>query len=69
METPQTQQFQAALVQVALSEAKEISVRMAETIAFLQRSQHLAALGTLQGMGQQFRLLEAMLEAAARLPK
>ena len=62
------QQLTEALVQVALIEAKAISVSLAEIIAYLQKKEHLAALGTFQGLDQQFKFLGTVLEAAARLP-
>jgi len=69
MEPLQRQQFTEALVQVALIESKAISVRLAEIIAYLQRKEHLAALGTFQGLAEQFTFLGTVLEAAARLPQ
>jgi hypothetical protein len=68
MEQPQRQQCTAALVQVALIESKVISERITEIIAYLQRQEHLAALGTFQGLDEQFKFLGTVLEAAARLP-
>lgn len=69
MDELQRKQFTEALVQVALIESKAISVRLAEIIAYLQKQEHLAALGTFQGMDEQFKFLGTVLEAAARLPK
>jgi hypothetical protein len=68
MEKLQREQFTEALVQVALIESKAISVSLAEIIAYLQKKEHLAALGTFQGLDQQFKFLGTVLEAAARLP-
>ena len=68
MDQIQRQQFTEALVQVALIESKAISVSIAEIIAYLQKKEHLAALGTFQGLDQQFKFLGTVLEAAARLP-
>lgn len=69
MDELQRKQFTEALVQVALIESKAISVRLAEIIAYLQKQEHLAALGTFQGLDEQFTFLGTVLEAAARLPK
>lgn len=55
-------------MQVALIESKALSVSLAEIIAHLQKKEHLAALGTFQGLDQKFKFLGAVLEAAARLP-
>ena len=68
MEKLQREQFIEALVQVALIESKAISVSIAEIIAYLQKKEHLAALGTFQGLDQQFKFLGTVLEATARLP-
>lgn len=59
-------QLTESLVQVALLEAKEISVRFAEVIAHLQKQEHLAALGALAGTEDQFRFLDTVLKVAAR---
>jgi hypothetical protein len=56
-------------MQVALTESKAISVRLAEVIAYLQKKEHLAALGTFQGIDEQFKFLGTVLEAVARLPR
>lgn len=69
MDQLQRQQFTEALVQVALIESKAISVSLAEIIAYLQKKEHLAALGTFQGLDQQFTFLGTVLEAAARLTR
>ncbi len=69
MDQLQRQQFTEALIEVALIESKTLSVRLAEIIAYLQRKEHLAALGTFQGLDEQFKFLGTVLEAAARLPK
>lgn len=69
MDELQRKQFTEALVQVALIESKAISIRLAEIIAYLQKQEHLAALGTFQGLDDQFKFLGTVLEAAARLPK
>lgn len=68
MDQLQRQQCREALIQVALIESKALSVSLAEIIAYLQKQEHLAALGTFQGLDQQFRFLGTVLEAAARLP-
>lgn len=60
-------QLTEALVQVALLESKEISVRFAEVIAYLQKQEHLAALGTLAGLEEQFKFVDTVLKVAARL--
>ena len=69
MDQLQRQQFTEALIEVALIESKTLSVRLAEIIAYLQRKEHLAALGTFQGLDEQFKFLGTVLEAAARLPQ
>jgi hypothetical protein len=69
MEQVQREQFTEALMQVALIEGKAISVRLAEVIAYLQKKEHLAALGTFQGLDAQFKFLGTVLEATARLPR
>jgi len=60
------QQAVDALMQVALIESKALSVSVAEIIAYLQKKEHLAALGTFQGIGERFNFLGAVLEATAR---
>lgn len=60
-------QLTEALVQVALLESKEISVRFAEIIAYLQKQEHLAALGTLAGLEEQFKFVDVVLKVAARI--
>lgn len=57
-----------ALIKVALIESKSLSVSLAEIIAYLQKGEHLAALGTFQGLEDRFEFLGTMLKAAARLP-
>jgi hypothetical protein len=64
----QREQCREALIQVALIEGKALSVSLAEIIAYLQKNQHLAALGTFQGLDQKFEFLGTVLEATARLP-
>jgi hypothetical protein len=68
MENLQQQQLLEALMQVALLESKALSVSIAEIVAYLQKKEHLAALGTFQALESQFKFLGAVLEAAARLP-
>ena len=67
MDRLQRDQCREALVQVALIESKALSVSLAEIIAYLQKKEHLAALGTFQGLDQQFKFLGTVLEAPARL--
>ena len=67
MDQLQRAQCREALVQVALIESKALSVSLAEIIAYLQKKEHLPALGTYQGLDQQFKFLGTVLEAAARL--
>jgi hypothetical protein len=55
------------MVQVALIESKEISVRFAEIIAYLQKQEHLAALGTLAGLEEQLTFIDTVLKVAARI--
>jgi len=57
-----------ALVKVALVEGKALSVSLAEIIAYLQKGEHLAALGTFQGLEDRFEFLGTVLKAAARIP-
>lgn len=68
MDQLQREQCREALVQVELIESKALSVNLAEIIAYLQKKEHLAALGTYQGLDQKFKFLGTVLEAAARLP-
>jgi hypothetical protein len=67
MNTIHQKQLIEALVQVALLESKEISVRFAEIIAYLQKQEHLAALGTLAGLEEQFKFVDTVLKVAARI--
>jgi|GraSoi2013_100cm_1033763.scaffolds.fasta_scaffold405996_2 hypothetical protein len=67
MSQEQKQQMIDALVTTALLESKEIAVRFAEIIAYLQKGQHLAALGTLQGLEEQFEFVNSVLKVAARV--
>ena len=69
MEEHERKQCTDALIQVALIESKALSVSLAEIIAYLQKKEHLAALGTFQGLEERFKFLGTVLEAAARLPK
>ena len=69
MENLQQQQLLEALMQVALLESKMLSVSIAEIVAYLQKREHLAALGTFQALDNQFKFLGAVLEAAGRLPR
>ncbi len=69
MEIPRKDQLMTALVLVALLEARDLSVRIAEIIAHLQHKEHLAALGALQTVESQYKLLDAVLSAAARLER
>jgi hypothetical protein len=61
------QQLLEALMQVALLETKALSVGIAEMIAYLQKKEHLAALGTFQTLEDKFKFLGTVLETAARL--
>jgi hypothetical protein len=67
MEQKEKQQITKALSQLALSDCKEISVRFAEIIAYLQKDEYLAALGTLAGLDNQFQFVETVLQATARI--
>jgi len=67
MEQLQKKQLTEALVQVALLESKEIAVNFAEIIAYLQKGNHLAALGALRGIEETFKFLGVALAAVARL--
>lgn len=67
MDELQRQQCKEALVQVALIESRALSVSLAEIIAYLQKKEHLPALGTFQGLEEQFKFLGTVLEAAARI--
>jgi hypothetical protein len=68
MENLQEQQLREALIEVALLESRALSVGIAEIIAYLQKKEHLAALGTFQGLENKFKFLGTVLESAARLP-
>jgi hypothetical protein len=68
MQKLEQQQLLEALMQVALLETKALSVGIAEIIAYLQKKEHLAALGTFQSIESKFRFLGTVLETAARLP-
>lgn len=68
MDQRQRTQCTEALIQVALSECKAISLRLAEMIEYLEEKEHLAALGTFQGLDQKFTFLGTVLEVTARLP-
>ena len=68
MEQNEQQQPLEALMQVALLETKALSVGIAEIVAYLQKKEHLAALGTFQGLESKFKFLGTVLETAARLP-
>jgi hypothetical protein len=57
-----------ALMQVALLEGKAVSVGIAEIVAYLQKKEHLAAVGAFQGLENKFKFLGTVLESAARLP-
>jgi UDP-N-acetylmuramoylalanine-D-glutamate ligase len=52
----------------ALLESKAIAVSIAEIIAYLQKKEHLTALGTFQGLENKFKFVGTVLETAARLP-
>lgn len=67
MDQTQKKQLTEALVQVALLESRDLAVHFAEIIAYLQKGNHLAALGTFRGLDEQFTFLGTVLEAAARL--
>lgn len=69
MEHLQEQQLLEALIEVALLESKAVSVGIAEMIAYLQKNEHLAAVGTFQGLESRFKFLGTVLEVAARLPQ
>ena len=60
------QQAADALMQVVLIESRSLSASLAEIIGYLERKDHLAAMGTFQGLGGRFKFLEAVLEASAR---
>ena len=68
MEQHEQQQLLEALMQVALLETKALSVGIAEIVAYLQKKEHLAALGTFDGLENKFKFLGTVLETAARLP-
>jgi len=69
MEKLEQQQLLEALLQVALLESKALSVGIAEMIAYLQKKEHLAALGMFQSLENKFKFLGTVLETAARLPQ
>jgi len=67
MQKPQRDQVIQALTQVALLEAKNILTHFAEIVAYLERQEYLAARGTMMEMEGNYKLLDAVLSAAARL--
>lgn len=67
MDELQRKQSTEALVQVALIESNTLSVGLAEIIAYLQKKEHLPALGTFGGFEEHWKLLGTVLQAAARL--
>lgn len=67
MDELQRKQSTEALVQVALIESKALSVGLAEIIAYLQKKEHLPALGTFGGLEEHWKLVGTVLQAAARL--
>lgn len=68
MEQHEQQQLLEAMMQVALLETKALSVGIAEIVAYLQKKEHLAALGTFDGLENKFNFLGTVLKTAARLP-
>src|SRR5262249_30786183 len=54
------------LIHGALIESKAISATLAEIIDYLERKEHLAALGTFQGLDEKFKFLGTVLEVVAR---
>lgn len=69
MDELQRKQSTEALMQVALIESKALAVGLAEIIAYLQKKEHLPALGAFGGLPEHFKLLGTVLEAAARLER
>ena len=69
MDQFQRTQCTEALMQVALDESKAISLRLAEVIEYLNEKEHLAALGTIQGLDQKLKFLGTVLEVTARLDR
>ena len=67
MENLEQQRLLEALIEVALLESKTLSVGIAEIVAYLQKREHLPALGTFQGLENKFKFLGTVLESAARL--
>ena len=67
MDEIQKSQLTQALTQAALIEAKELSIRFAEIIAYLQKQQHLPALGAFSGLEDQFKFIESLLKAASKI--
>jgi hypothetical protein len=67
MEELQRKQLREALVQAALLESKALSVGFAEMIAYLQKNEHMPALGAFLGLEEHFTFLGTVLETAARL--
>jgi hypothetical protein len=67
MEDPERQQLRESLIEVALRESNALSLGLAEIVAYLQKKEHLAALGTLQGLEDKFKFVGIVLETAARL--
>jgi len=56
-------------MQLALTESEAIFVRLAEIIVHAKRKEYLAALGTFQGLDEQFKFLGSELEVTARIPR
>ena len=67
MENLERQRLLEALIEVALLESKMLSVGIAEIVAYLQKTEHLPALGTFQGLENKFKFVGTVLETAARL--
>jgi hypothetical protein len=63
------QQLIEALTQVALLESKRLYVRFAEIIAYLEKQEYLAALGTIAGLEDQFKFVETVLKVAAKVTR
>jgi hypothetical protein len=67
MDQIQKKKLTEALLQVALIESKEISVRFAEVIAYLQKQEHLAALGSFGGLEEKCKFIDTVLKVAPKV--
>jgi len=69
MDATQRNQVTEALLEVALLETRFLERHLVEIIGYLEKKEHLAALGTIQGLEDRWTFLRTVLVAAARLPQ